>query len=57
MPEVTPGQAEIGIFIDVPFKTPPSYADRKAVGIGRQQYSSITKPAALTGQLIVSNNY
>lgn len=54
MPEVSPQQAAIGIFKDEGFKTPPSYAGRKAVGIGRQQYSAITKPAALTGQLIVS---
>ncbi|XP_031561876.1 serine/threonine-protein kinase N2-like isoform X2 [Actinia tenebrosa] len=53
MPKVSPEQAAIGIYKDEGFGTPPSYADRKAVGLGRQQYSSITKPAALTGQLNV----
>jgi hypothetical protein len=57
MPEVSPEQAAIGIFKDEGFCTPPSYADRKAVGLGRQQYSAITKPAALTGQLNVSVGY
>ncbi|KAK3753817.1 hypothetical protein QZH41_018468 [Actinostola sp. cb2023] len=53
MPEVSPEQAAIGIFKDEGFRTPPSYANRKDVGIGSQQYSSITKPAAMTGQLNV----
>ncbi|EDO43312.1 predicted protein [Nematostella vectensis] len=53
MAELSPEQAAVGIYKDERFGTPPSYADRKAVGLGRQQYTSITKPAALTGQLNV----
>jgi len=53
MGELCPAQAAVGIFKDY-MTTPPSYADRKAVGLGKQQYTAITKPAALTGELYVS---
>ena len=53
MGELSPEQAAVGIFKDY-MTTPPSYADRKAVGLGKQQYTAITKPAALTGELYVS---
>lgn len=52
MGELSPEQAAVGIFKDY-MTTPPSYADRKAVGLGKQQYTAITKPAALTGELYV----
>lgn len=54
MGELSPEQAAVGIYKDY-ITTPPSYADRKAVGLGKQQYTAITKPAALTGELYVSN--
>lgn len=55
MGELSPEQAAVGIYIDKDYvTTPPSYADRKAVGLGKQQYTAITKPAALTGELYVS---
>lgn len=53
MGELSPEQAAVGIYKDY-ITTPPSYADRKAVGLGKQQYTAITKPAALTGELYVS---
>nr|XP_058969985.1 serine/threonine-protein kinase N2-like isoform X2 [Pocillopora verrucosa] len=54
MGELSPEQAAVGIYIDKDYvTTPPSYADRKAVGLGKQQYTAITKPAALTGELYV----
>ena len=53
MGELSPEQAAVGIYKDYT-TTPPSYADRKAVGLGKQQYTAITKPAALTGELYVS---
>ncbi|XP_068731739.1 serine/threonine-protein kinase N2-like isoform X2 [Montipora capricornis] len=49
--ELSPEQAALGIYKD--YNTLPSYADRKSVGLGKQQYTSITKPAALTGELDV----
>lgn len=52
MGELSPEQAAVGIYKDY-ITTPPSYADRKAVGLGKQQYTAITKPAALTGELYV----
>ena len=54
MGELSPEQAAVGIYKDY-ITTPPSYADRKAVGLGKQQYTAITKPAALTGELDVSS--
>lgn len=54
MGELSPEQAAVGIYKDY-ITTPPSYADRKAVGLGKQQYAAITKPAALTGELDVSS--
>ena len=56
MGELSPEQAAVGIYKDYIISTPPSYADRKAVGLGKQQYTAITKPAALTGELYVSRN-
>ncbi|XP_078347622.1 serine/threonine-protein kinase N2-like [Oculina patagonica] len=53
MGELSPEQAAVGIYKDYNITTPPSYADRKAVGLGKQQYTAITKPAALTGELYV----
>ena len=54
MGELSPEQAAVGIYKDY-ITTPPFYADRKSVGLGKQQYTAITKPAALTGELYVSN--
>lgn len=42
----------MGIYKD--YNTVHSYADRKSVGLGKQQFTAITKPAALTGELDVS---
>ena len=55
MGELSPEQAAVGIYKDY-ITTPPSYAERKAVGLGRQQFTAITKPAAMTGELFVSVN-
>ena len=55
MGELSPEQAAVGIYKDY-ITTPPSYADRKSVGLGKQQYTAITKPAALTGELYVSSS-
>ena len=47
MTELSPEQAAVGIYKD------EFIAERKAVGLGKQQYKAITKPSALTGQLEV----
>lgn len=49
--ELSPEQAAVGIYKD--YNTVHSYADRKSVGLGKQQFTAITKPAALTGELDV----
>ena len=53
MGELSPKQAAVGIYKDEYISTSASYTERKSVGLGKEQYTAITKPAALTGQLEV----